>query len=172
MTLKLLRKLTVFFDRTLDVLVFVACVILAFVALSIGLEVFMRYFLGRPLIWVVEISEYSLLFITFLGTAWLLRREGHVSLDFVVTRLKPKNQALLNIFTSILGTMVCLVLVWYSARITWYNFQAGTYLETLLEPSKAAILAVIPLGSFLLFIQFLRRTYGYLQTWRLSSSKG
>ncbi len=169
--MKLMSRLAIVFDRTLDTLVFIACAILAFVALSIGAEVFMRYFLDSPIIWVVEISELSLLYITFLGTAWLLRREGHVSMDFVVNRLGPKNRGLLGAVTSVFGAIVCLIIVWYGTRITWYNLQTGAYLETLLEPSKGAILAIIPFGSFLLFIQFLRRTHGYFRSWRLASNK-
>ena len=170
MSMKLLSKLSVFFDRTLDFLYLLTAIFIAFVALSIGLEVFMRYFLEHPLFWVVEISEYSLLYITFLGTAWLLRKEGHVSMDFVVNRLNPRKAALLNIITSILGTIVCLFLIWYGTQITWFNFERGVYLSTLIQPSKAAILVIIPFGSLMLFVQFLRRTYGYLQSWRLSSS--
>ena len=44
----------------------------------------MRYFLNRPLVWVLELTEYALLWVTFLGAAWLLRQGGHVQVDVIV----------------------------------------------------------------------------------------
>ena len=110
--MKLLTKANGAFDRTLDILIWAGAMIFFAVWFVIVLEIVLRYFLNRPLFWVVEVSEYSLLYICFLGAAWLLRREGHVKIDFLANRLQPKNEALLNAITSVLAAMVCLVLVW------------------------------------------------------------
>jgi TRAP-type C4-dicarboxylate transport system permease small subunit len=134
--------------------------------LAVVYEVVMRYFLGRPTIWVVELSEYSLLFITFLGATWVLRREGHVKLDLVLGRLNPRTQVLLNIITSVLSAAICLALLWYSAEVTWDHFQSGWIRPKVLNIPSAYILVIIPVGSLLLFIQFLRRSYEYLRSWR------
>ena len=48
---------------------------LIFVAMMLVVcaEVLLRYGFNSPISWVVEISEYALLWITFLGAAWVLR---------------------------------------------------------------------------------------------------
>ena len=119
MPMKLLTRITRILDRLMDSFAFLACVLLGFIAFSICLEVVMRYLLNRPLVWVVEVSEYGLLYITFLGAAWLLRSNEHVTMDFLLNRLEGRNLAMLNMITSILGAIVCLVLVWYGVKITW-----------------------------------------------------
>ncbi|GAH24314.1 unnamed protein product, partial [marine sediment metagenome] len=68
-------------------------------------EITARNLFNYSIRWVLEISEVSLLFITFMGAAWLLRREGHVSLDLLVPRLKPKTQTIINVTTSIVGAI-------------------------------------------------------------------
>ena len=160
--MKLLAKASAIFDRVIDFLVFLACLLLMFAVVMVGLDVALRYFFGRPIIWAVEITEYSLLYIAFLGAAWLLKKEGHVRVDVVLNLLNPRNQTLVNIITSILGAMVCLVIAWYGAEITWDHFVRGVPSIQLLHTPRFLILMIIPIGSFLLFIQFLRRTYGYL----------
>jgi len=169
--MKLLTKVTAIFDRTIDILAWLASGLLLFATLSICLDVIFRYFLNRPLIWVLEISEYILLWITFLGAAWLLKIEGHVKVDIVLNQLKAKNQALLNTITSVTGAMMCLALTWYGVLATWDFFQRGHYDPTILQPPTFILIAIIPAGSFLLFIQFLRRAYGNLSSLKSSSKK-
>lgn len=166
--MKLLARVAAVLDRTNDLFAIMACVLLTFMMLSVSAEVVMRYLFNRPLGWVVEISEISLLYITFLGVAWLLKRERHVKMDILVTRLKPRVQALLNVFGSIIGVAVCWVLTWYGAQVTWSHFQRGLFEPTILEIPNVYVLWVIPVGSFLFFTQFLRRTYSYLRIWRAS----
>ena len=150
------------FDRLLDILMVLAIVLLIFGWLSVCFEVIMRYFVGQPQIWVIETVEYILLYTCFLGAAWLLREEGHVRVDVLLNRLNPRNQALLNIITSGIATILWLLLAWYTGGYTWKAFKMGLYTSTILEAPKGPLYSIMPIGSFLLFIQFSRRTYGYL----------
>ena len=169
--MRLLAKVSAIFDRTLDLLVFLACILFVFMMLSVDAEVIMRYFLHRPLIWVLEITEICLLYITLLGATWVLKREGHVKMDIVINRLRPRTQSLLGIISSIIVVVVFAVVAWYGAEVTWDHFLRGTYRGTIMEIPNAYVLVIIPVGSFLLFVQFLRRTYGYLRSWR-AGTKG
>lgn len=165
--MKLTTKAGTIFDRTVGLLAVLGAVLIVFTMLSITWEVFVaRFLLDRPQMWVVEISEYSLLFITFLGTAWVLKRDGHVKMDLVLTRLNPRAQLVMNTITSTVGAIICLALTWYGARATWNAFQLGLYVMSILEPPRAVIFAIIPIGCFLLSIQFLRIIYGYVRRWR------
>jgi TRAP-type C4-dicarboxylate transport system permease small subunit len=134
--------------------------------LSVNAEVIMRYFLRSPLVWVVEISEVLLLFITFLGAAWVLKKEGHVKMDIVLSRFKPRAQAMANVVTSILSAIVVSLLVWYGILVTLEHYQRGLYQPTLLEIPNAAVLFIIPLGALLLVIQLIRRAYMYILVWK------
>ncbi len=162
--MKLLSKVGAIFDRTLDLSFIATGVLVIFMMLSVGMEVTLRFLRGGTVLtWVMEVSEYSLLFMTFLGSAWMLRGERHVKMDLVLTRLNPGARAVLNFITSILGAIICFVLVWYGVKVTWEFLQTGVVIFTELQPLKWPILAVIPVGCFFLFVQFLRRAYGHLQ---------
>jgi C4-dicarboxylate transporter DctQ subunit len=146
------------------VLFFVSGVFFVFIMLLIGAEVAMRYFFSRSALWIIEISEYSLLYITFLAAAWLLKREGHVKIDFVLARLNQRAQVLLNTVTSIIGAIICSIFTWYAVKVTWQHIQLGYLLSTPLKPPSFAVVGIIALGSFMLLIQFLRRTHGFLRS--------
>ena len=130
--------------------------------LAVSTDVIMRYWLARPSLWVGEVAEVALLYITFLAAAWVLRKERHTSMDIVLTRLNPRNQAILNTITSIISALICLLLTWYGARATWSHFQLGLRTASIMELPMGPILVIIPVGSFMLFIQFLRRIIRFL----------
>jgi TRAP-type C4-dicarboxylate transport system permease small subunit len=146
------------FDRILDLLASLVAIIIVIITLVVCVNVMLKYFLNRPILGVEEITEHLLLFITFFGSAWLLRKEGHVTVDFVLAMANPKTRAFLGFITSLFGIAICLPLVWYGSKVTWLNFLKGHYFPTLLEIPKAPILAIIPFGSLLLLIQFIRRS--------------
>ena len=169
--MKLQTRVTAIFDRTIGALAILAGIIIIFIMLSIASDVVGRTFLNRPITWVMEISELSLVALTFLGAAWLLKREGHVKLDIVINNLNPRSQALLNTITSVIGTIICLVIMWYGAKVSWDHFQRGIATYTLLGPPTFPRYAIIAIGSFLMSIQFLRRAYGYWGSRKVSPSK-
>ncbi len=169
--MRLIKKLTNFFDRIIVLMTIFAGILLVSAMLIISGAVASRYFLGRPIGWVIEISEYIILFVTFLVAAWVLKQEGHVRMDIVLNQLNPRTQSMINIITSGISAIVCFILTWYGAKVTWELFQTGYFTPTLLELPKFIIIAIIFIGSFLLFIQFLRRTYDNWGSWRASRDK-
>jgi C4-dicarboxylate transporter DctQ subunit len=150
-------------DRILDVMSFAAGILLVFSAFSVCAVIFSRYFLNRPMGWMFEINEYILLFMAFLLAAWVLRKEAHVKMDVVIEKMPPKIQLVCNVAGSILGAMVCLVLTGFGIKVTWYLFQSGTLTPTYLELPKYPFMLVIPFGSFMFMIQFIRRAYGFIR---------
>ncbi|MFH1951759.1 MAG: TRAP transporter small permease [Pseudomonadota bacterium] len=160
-------KFTYTFDRVVDFLAYLACVFVVVIMLSVGAEVVCRKLLGFSLPWVMEYSEFLLLYITFLGTTWLLKRDGHVNIEVLVDRLNPRTQTLVNMITSIFAAILCLVIAFFSAMTTWDMYKRGIFIVSMMDVPIAPLLAVIPVGFFLLFIQFLRRAYGYQQGWRV-----
>jgi len=145
-----------FFDRILDRMFFLAGVLLVCIMCCVCLEVFFREVLNRPLIWVTEITEVSMLYITFLGSAWLLREGGHVRVDLFIGRLKPKTEAWLGLFAALVGLSVSGVLTVSGFCLFWDYVEKGTYTPTAIEIPMAAIIGIIPVGMLMLTIQFLR----------------
>lgn len=169
--MKLQTKTVRILDGVLDAFSSLAGVLLIFVMLAVCAEIVMRYFFHSPTVWVLEISEVLLLYITFLGAAWLLRREGHVRVDMLLTRLSLRAQAFLNITTSAIGAIMWLTLTWYGIVVTLDLFQRGILTPTVLQLPRFAIILIIPVGSLLLSLQFFRRAGRYWRTWTAPEKK-
>ena len=169
--MKLLTKANTTFDYIIYIFAIFAALLLAFIMLSVCSDVVMRYFLSKPMMWVTEVTEYCLLWITFLGTAWVLRREGHVVMDLAIGQLKPEARATVSIITSVIGAAVCLLLTWYGVKVTLDVFHRNLLLSTILTPPAFILFAIIPVGSLLLSIQFIIRTHGFINSRRALSDK-
>lgn len=144
------------FDGLVNLSALMAAAILIFIMLSVCAEIILRYFFNSPLIWVIEISEYGLLYITFLGTAWVLRREAHISVDLFIKLFGRTGRNLLRIFCALAGIFVCFIFVRYGVSVVWEYYFSGSARPTSLEVPTFLILWVIPYGGMLLLIQFLR----------------
>lgn len=164
--MKFIRKLGTLFDYTIDIWAYIAIFLIFYVVVAVLIEVFMRYLVGQATTWAVETSQYALLYITFLGAAWALKREAHVTMDLVINSFSGKKQSLINSITSILGAIACLVLTWYSLLIVISYYESGFYYPSMLETPKVIVAAIVPPGSLLLAIQFLRRSLRYIKIWR------
>ncbi|MBW2609965.1 MAG: TRAP transporter small permease [Deltaproteobacteria bacterium] len=163
---KLLTKSGVVFDYINSGLVWLLAALAAFCWFSICYEVLLRYFLNRPTIWALSIVEKILAIITFLGAAWLLKKGGHVKIDVLELFLPKRWQMVLEGITSVLSALVCFVLTWYGAQVVIEQFQTGSHDPTVLALPQGPFYMVIPIGFFLLFIQYLRNAYGCLVDWR------
>ncbi len=157
------QRIVSVFDRILDIFFYISTIVLGAVAAIVLADIILRTFFGRPVEGTIELTGYGLVYITFLGAAWLLRDEGHVIVDLVIHQVDPRTQRILHIIASMLGTIMCLILTWYSARATWYAFATGYRGVAELEMPLFPLLITIPIGIFLLSIQFMRRTYGFFK---------
>lgn len=166
-----LTKASSVFDHVLAALMFLGAGILAFIMLAVCWDVIARTVARKPLTWALEFSEYSLLYMCFLCTAWVLKNERHVTSDLLLVRLSPKKQAFLNTITSIFGTMICVILTWYGTVVSLEKLQAGSYQPTTIKPPDFPIFLIIPIGCCLLSIQFLRRFYKNLRIWKNSTGQ-
>lgn len=165
--LKLLRKAGVVFDRILELLMALASSMLVFAMLLVCTDVLMRYALNHALGWSIEISEAILVGVVSLGMAWLLKEEGHVKVDFLLKRLSSGSQALVTGIMSVIAAAALFMIAWFGLRITFEFMQSGTAIETgLLRIPKAYLLMPLGIGCFLFAVQFLRRSYRYLTTWK------
>ena len=164
--MRFLQRLGAIVDRINGVFVVFACLVLLFIVFSITANVILRYFFNRPLIWVVAINENNLLYVTFLAAAWLLQREGHVSLDLLTSRLSQHRQTFLQVVSCAVGLAICLVITWFGVRVTWTDFISGALQPTITKIPNASVLFVIPAGGFLLSIEFLRKGYTRYREWK------
>ena len=155
------------FDRLMNWSFGCGAFMLGAMGLFLAYDVIMRYAFTRPNIWAMQMSEYTLVYATFFGAAWVLRNEGHVRLGLLTDHLSPKAQTVLGVVTSIIGILVCIILLWKSSAELIRLFMEGTVTHYYPWHVKQwPTIVAIPFGSLLLSIQFVRRTYKFLTVLR------
>jgi len=152
------------FDKILLFLFWLAGGLLMFATVGTCIDVILRYSLNRPIHWMLEITEYIMLYIPFLCAAVVLKEEGHIRVDLLINRFSRKNRTWVNILTSLVGGIIMLAYTWFGAQTTLDAYRRGVpSLESLRTP-VFLILMIIPIGSFLFTIQFLRQMAGHYKT--------
>ena len=159
MDLKRLNQVT---EKGENLLAKVAMVVLCLIISSVCLEIFMRYFLNRPLVWVLELTEYALLWVTFLGAAWLLRQGGHVPVDVIVDFMSQRWKKRCAFFSSALGLAISVILTIFGAYATYDHWTRNMFKPTVLEFPTWIVLAAIPIGSIFLILRFLNQVLEHL----------
>jgi C4-dicarboxylate transporter DctQ subunit len=131
------------------------------------LEIVARYFLGKPLRWTVELTEYSLLFTTFLSAGWILRKGKHVNIELAINFLSPEKRHIVTSVTFIIGAVAWFIVACFSAKATWIHFRQGIYFITPLRIPYAPIMAVIPFGCYILCFECLEQAWTCFQKWKM-----
>ena len=135
----------------------VACVV--FMVVSITIDVCGRYFFNSPIIWGVEINEYMVLYMTFLSAAWVLKQEGHVSVELVTSKLRERPRNIVLLVNALIGILICLIVTYYGIKLTYNDAVFGMFKPTVLRIPNVYILWVIPLGTLMLAIGFIQKSY-------------
>lgn len=143
-------------DRIFNFFAVLISLILIWMTLSIGYSILVRAMHLPGPIWIVQFNEYAMLFATFLGAAWLLSKGKHVSIELVISRLSQRSQKVFGIIHSLMGMGLCATLFWFGTLTTLENFKRKVIHVQAVDVPMAYILFVIPLGFFLLSLQFIR----------------
>ncbi|MCF8094662.1 MAG: TRAP transporter small permease [Desulfobacteraceae bacterium] len=151
------------FDTLLDLMAILAGLLLLAITLLITYSVILRYLMIPPPIWILQYTEYGLLWITFLGAAWLLRLHGHIRIDTILGFFPGKVQSILEIFNDVLGCAVALIISYFGTVFTIDLFERGIMDVKATSTPKFLIFLIIPLGGATLCLQFIRNAWRKVQ---------
>jgi len=145
--------------RVCDAFAIAASLVIAFLALSVGAEVIVRN-LGLPAFgWTLEMCEYGLLVVTFLGAPWVLRRHEHISVDVLTRKVSPSVLRVLLTVSDLIATIACLLLAYYATQAAFHAWVKGSLLFKYLVVPQWIVLSVLPVGITLLAVEFLLRIW-------------
>ncbi|MFC1901859.1 TRAP transporter large permease subunit [Chloroflexota bacterium] len=118
-------------------------------------NVFMRYFLNRPVAIGYDLTEMSLVIVVLCGIAYTHLHKGHVSIDLVTQRLSEKSLPIINSVVNLLSIGLLSLMIWHSVRYALYAKDAGLEYAILGFPIYP-IAFVVPLGCTLFCLLFIR----------------
>ena len=153
---QLLHSSTAAFDRFLTFCYVATGLMVLAMAMFFGYEVLMRYAFDKPTFWVIQASEYILVYITFLVAAPLLRDGGHTKMTIVIERLGARRSRYLDAFTSTVGLAVCIIFSWQTTARVLDAIDRGVVYRDGFHLHQAVVWWVMPLAFILMSIQFIR----------------
>lgn len=158
-------------DRLFDLCLVIVNVLLLLLIAIVILDVVMTYVFHEPLEWALEISEYALAFIAFIGAGWLMREEGHLRFDMILERLPKRARAVMEVLVSVICLTVSIVIAWTALGITMDLLAKGTLTVSILQLPRWILIVSIPIGFTLLALQLIRRSFQHMQVFKESRQK-
>jgi TRAP-type mannitol/chloroaromatic compound transport system permease small subunit len=123
-------------------------------------EIFVRYIFNSPTIWANEISQMVYGAYVILLGGYLQQRDGHVNVDILYSRFKPRTRAIINLFTWLLFFAFCGVILLKGGEMAWDSFLYRETDPTVFAPPIYPLKMLIPLGALLLLLQGLVKYIG------------
>lgn len=145
-------------------LVGIGCALLVALVVFVNSDLVLRSVFRHPIEGMSEMTEIMLLYITFLGTAWVYREDGHVVVDLLVYEIYAKARKALLVTNNAIVGVVALVLVYYGSLTTIDHFTRGVRNASVLETPMALILVIIPLGSLILLLEVAVKIWKILKS--------
>ncbi|HUV08696.1 MAG TPA: TRAP transporter small permease [Spirochaetia bacterium] len=125
----------------------------------VGMQVFFRYVVNRPLAWPEELSGFLLIWLTFLVADILVKRKGHVEVEYFFNKMSPKAQ---EIATIIINAYIIVFLIFLIvSSITIETVQIHHLVGAALKIPKAMYtMAATVSGASMLLSMFLAEWEG------------
>jgi len=118
-------------------------------------QVVLRYVFNAATIWQVEIAVYLLIAATFLGAPYGLKHNAHINIDMVIYKLPSRFRYRLDIATSLIAMLFCIVLSWRGCVMWWEAWEGKWLSSSLLSTPLIYPYAIIPLGMILTSLQYV-----------------
>jgi TRAP-type C4-dicarboxylate transport system permease small subunit len=96
--------------------VFLGILMISTIVVCIFSQVFSRYALGRPLVWVEELSTYCFIWGAFLGASIGLKHARHIKIRVISSLLPGDIQRWLSLFIYLCIAFFCLLMITQGMR--------------------------------------------------------
>ena len=152
-----MRQLSDGYERLLRGLGELPGFIVVLIVLGIATDVLLRNIGVGSIEWMIEVVEYGLFLLTFLGTAFVLRLGRHVVVDVVSSNLPARPRRLLAIIAAAVMIAICIVLFYYGVLVAWTAADEGSMLVKTFTIPEWCLLVVLPFAAILLGVESARR---------------
>lgn len=133
----------------------IATALLAAAVVVVCQMIVVRYFLNASTVWQTEFVIYALVAATFLGSAYVLIRKGHVGVDLLPAAIGGKGGLILRLIAHLLSITFLAILTW-SGWLYLHEAWVGSWTtDTVWKLPLWIPLFPLPLGMGLLILQYL-----------------
>jgi TRAP-type C4-dicarboxylate transport system permease small subunit len=148
------------FDRFVDALAVIGLAAILVMLVEICIDVAARALNLPGTAGGVMISEYSVYLLAFCGAPKVLRQNGHIHVDIVVTNVSASTARAMKVICELIALLVMATMTYYGVRMLANSYRDGTMLYKDLVIPEWTILWPIPLVTFCIVIEFAIRLLG------------
>ena len=117
-----------YYDRFLDFCGTLTGMLILLISIGIGVDVLIRCVQGQSIYWMIDLVEYALLLMTFLGAPWVLRHGRHVAVDIVLMTLPHYVRAWVVRVMAVVCAAICGFMAVVGAEAVLESYARGTLL--------------------------------------------
>ena len=129
-------------------------------------EVMARYLFRWATVWEIEAAVILLILTTFLGSAYALKYDAHVSMDMLEQKLSFQKRNWLKLITSVVALLFCLFVSVKGWLMWWEAYETGWRSDSLWGPPLWIPYLFIPLGFSIMSLQYLVIIFNRIQAIR------
>ncbi|MBD1383340.1 TRAP transporter small permease [Metabacillus arenae] len=126
----------------------VACVFFSIMCSAVIIGVLARLF-NFSIVWTDELSRYSFIWVVFIGSAAVLKRKKHITIEFLSVVVPKKTLKYLNTLIGICLISIFLVLIRFGILVTADTWSVPT---TSLGIPTGLIYVVVPISGVLMTV--------------------
>jgi len=134
------------------------------VLILIGCDIFMRFAFAKPIPGTLEVSEQTVVIITFFCLAYVGMQERHIRTTIIVDRLSARGRYIAEMVAVILMVVLLTFLFWRTSVEAWRSFSIREVRMGLIEIPMYPVKIAIPIGiavawswHFLQFFNLIRK---------------
>jgi len=152
--------------KIIDVLGNFCSLLMILMIINVFYDVIMRYFFNDVSIGMQELEWHLFAAMFMFGIAYTLKEDGHVRVDIFYEAMSVKNQALINIFGSlVLALPITILTLYYSWDYTFEAYQMGEGSgDPCGLPHRWIVRSVIPLSALFLILAIFHVVVTQLKT--------
>jgi TRAP-type C4-dicarboxylate transport system permease small subunit len=122
--------------------------------LLITADVFLRYAFRRPITGTAEIAGLMLVCMV-LGVSWCALEDKHIKVDIMMSRLRPKVQAIIDSITLFFGVVTCVIMTWQGVLASLWTQESKEVASELLPLPVYPFRWIFVLGLAMLCVVML-----------------
>ena len=149
------------YEWLINALKTLSCIIVFAIFVLIVMDVLMPFVGLQPWEGTLGGVDYGLLWFTILAAPWLARIKGHVFIDAVAEMLSTKARKITSKIAYLIVITGSLLLAYYSLELAIESFVDEAIDERGIELELWWIYAPMPIGFFLVAVEFLRFLIGF-----------
>ena len=94
-------------------------------AILLVIDITLRTFFNRPIPFTIELEQFMLIWVVFLGLAWAGIEKAHVSIDLLHRNFPEWMRAIFDCFTCLLGIAVFFLIAWQTFLFAANTMHSG-----------------------------------------------